>query len=418
MSVAWGKSRGGQRTENGVSAFRVSVARGGRLRFRGRAAKGMPYLALLTCMVWAVVALASVPTAAAQVPVDADGDTFLSPGDDCDDTNAAINPGATEIPENGLDDDCRGGDALNDADGDGFSRTRIPLDCNDSNAAINPRAAEVTGNNVDENCDGLIADRDGDGFNSYGTPRDCDDGNRAKNPGARDVPGDGIDQDCSGADARTDADADGFGPPQDCNDSDRTINPGARDIPRDGIDQDCSGADARMDADADGFGPPQDCNDTNAAINPGARDVIGNGVDEDCSGSDGAPSPLGASGEVLATPVAVLARRLFAVVRVRGTTTRRGARLTSITVDAPRGSKVRLLCGRRSCQAHRVARSATITTFTRFRRAFRAGQTVRVLITKSGMIGRHVQLKIRRGRPPLRQDLCLANGSVRPVRCA
>ena len=416
---------------------------------------------LLTCLIWAAFALALAPAAFAQAtdgdldgvftPADCDdanpnipgavdipgngidedcvgGDAPLPPADadgdgfnvltDCNDGNRAVYPGAPEVPENGVDEDCNGSDALNDGDGDGFSRTRAPLDCNDGNAAINPGAAEVPGNDVDENCNGVKADIDNDGFNSYGTPRDCNDRDPSINPGARDVPGDGIDQDCSGADARTDADADGFGPPQDCNDMNAAINPGARDVPRDGIDQDCSGADARMDADADGFGPPQDCNDTNAAINPGARDVVGNGVDEDCSGRDGAPAPTGAAGEVLATPPAVLARRLYAVVRVRGATTRRGARLTSITVDAPRGSKVRLLCGRRSCRAHRVARSATITTFTRFRRTFRAGQTVRVLITRPGMIGRYVRLKIRRGRPPLRQDLCLASGSVRPVRCA
>jgi len=302
-----------------------------------------------------------------------------------------------------------------DADADGVSP---PADCDDQNAAINPNAAEITGNNVDENCDDRIADRDGDGFNSYGTPRDCDDRNPARNPGARDVPGDGIDQDCSGSDAQTDADSDGFGPPQDCNDANPAINPGARDIPRDGIDQDCSGADARMDADADGYGPPQDCNDTNASINPGAREIVGNGVDEDCSGTDAAQQQA-ASGAVgqSATPAAVLARRLFAVVRVRGITTRRGVRLRSITVDAPTGSAVRLLCGRRSCRVHRAARSRTIVTFTRFPRAFRAGEIVKVSITKPGMIGRYVQLKIRSGRPPLRQDLCLAPGSRRPSRC-
>jgi hypothetical protein len=43
-------------------------------------------------------------------PVDRDGDG-VSPPTDCDDTNSAVRPGAPEVPGNGLDDDCAGGDA-------------------------------------------------------------------------------------------------------------------------------------------------------------------------------------------------------------------------------------------------------------------------------------------------------------------
>jgi hypothetical protein len=84
--------------------------------------------------------------------VDSDHDGFSSDVD-CDDTNPAIHPGAKDVFDNGIDEDCSGGDATNlDRDGDGFPR---PVDCNDANAAIHPGAIEIRGNDVDENCDGI-----------------------------------------------------------------------------------------------------------------------------------------------------------------------------------------------------------------------------------------------------------------------
>jgi hypothetical protein len=44
------------------------------------------------------------------VPIDADGDGFIA-GFDCRDDNPAINPGAKEIPRDGIDQDCDGFDA-------------------------------------------------------------------------------------------------------------------------------------------------------------------------------------------------------------------------------------------------------------------------------------------------------------------
>ena len=37
---------------------------------------------------------------------DDDGDTFSEVQDDCDDANADVSPLASEIPANGVDDDC------------------------------------------------------------------------------------------------------------------------------------------------------------------------------------------------------------------------------------------------------------------------------------------------------------------------
>ena len=93
-------------------------------------------------------------------PVDADGDGFDSiatGGTDCDDTDANINPGATETPYDGIDQDCDGSD-LTDVDVDGFDSTVVTggTDCDDTDANINPGATEIPGNDVDENCDGII----------------------------------------------------------------------------------------------------------------------------------------------------------------------------------------------------------------------------------------------------------------------
>ena len=89
--------------------------------------------------------------ASSDVRPDVDGDGARKPGD-CDDASPAIRPGAAEVPENGVDEDCDGADAVVlDRDGDGVPR---PLDCDDTRADVRPGSRERFGNRIDENCDG------------------------------------------------------------------------------------------------------------------------------------------------------------------------------------------------------------------------------------------------------------------------
>ncbi len=100
----------------------------------------------------------------------------VSIGEDCDDADADVNPGAEEVC-NGVDDDCDeeiDEDVLStfweDADGDGHAGELTSVeaceapedhyaeagtDCDDADPDVNPDADEICGNGVDDNCDGL-----------------------------------------------------------------------------------------------------------------------------------------------------------------------------------------------------------------------------------------------------------------------
>ncbi len=182
--------------------------------------------------------------------LDDDGyDDVALGGDDCDDDNAAIHPGADEWCD-GIDNDCDGDidtgavtfDVYADNDGDGYGagtattdctvRAGYSLDntdCNDGNASVSPGASEVCDEaNADEDCDGRVDDADGsvtgtstyygdvdgDGYGDPGTTSercegastwvtnssDCDDDEPEAYTGATEVCEDGVDNDCAGGD--------------------------------------------------------------------------------------------------------------------------------------------------------------------------------------------------------------------------
>jgi hypothetical protein len=70
-------------------------------------------------------------------------------GDDCADDDPTRSPSAEDVPNDGIDQDCAGGDVV-DVDGDGWIEGP---DCDDHDAAVNPGQTDADGDQ-DLNCDG------------------------------------------------------------------------------------------------------------------------------------------------------------------------------------------------------------------------------------------------------------------------
>lgn len=237
---------------------------------------------------------------------------------------------------------------------DGEANAAAPLDCADADAAVNPAATELAGDGVDQDCDTtelcfVDGDKDGarttatlasadllcstsDGEAGASAALDCADADAAVNPAATELPGDGADQNCDSAEiCYVDADQDGartsatVASPDascasssgealaaaaiDCADGDATIAPSATELPGDGIDQDCSPAElCYVDGDKDGARTTAtvasadatcatadgeamgsaviDCLDTDGAVSPAAAELAGDGKDQNCDGGE------------------------------------------------------------------------------------------------------------------------------------
>ena len=224
---------------------------------------------------------------------------------DCNDNNANIHPGVTEVC-NGIDDNCNGqidegvgSTFYADVDGDGYGNPAssvqacsVPAgyvsnntDCNDANASVHPGATEIC-NGIDDNCNGQIDEGLGSTFYA-------------------DVDGDGYGNPASSVQACS-APAGYVSNSTDCNDANASVHPGATEVCN-GIDDNCNGqidegvkTTFYADADGDGYGNSgssvqacsapagyvsnsTDCNDANKNIHPGAADIC-NGIDDNCNG--------------------------------------------------------------------------------------------------------------------------------------
>jgi hypothetical protein len=188
-------------------------------------------------------------------------------------------------------------------------------DCNDTDAAINPNTVWYMD---------MDGDLQGDAMSTFTgcTPPtgyvlnagDCDDANPAVAAPTMyyvDADNDGFGDDATGAlTCIQPANTVTIG--GDCNDSNNTIYPGATEI-CDGFDNNCNGTNDEglifntyyLDADNDQFGAGVglvscqtnplpgyvlvngDCDDANANVYPGATEILANDIDENCDGVDG-----------------------------------------------------------------------------------------------------------------------------------
>ncbi len=239
-------------------------------------------------------------------------------GEDCDDDDRTVNPGAAERCDDEdndcdgeIDDDAVDADAFyedDDADGYGATDTEIVTcddpgdgyatlggDCDEEDADVNPGVTETWYDGLDSDCDGASDyDQDGDGFVLSSLE---DEDEPTYDPGTGEVVDDG---------SLTEG--------GDCDDTLATVNPDRRER-CDDIDNDCDGEvdddpiDARTwytDADDDGYGDDStavvtcssetegdvriggDCDDADADVSPGETEncpTEEDGVDNDCDGS-------------------------------------------------------------------------------------------------------------------------------------
>ncbi len=235
-------------------------------------------------------------------------------GGDCDDADPSTRPGAIDVCDDGIDQDCDGivdntrlpVTWFADDDGDGYGDVESPVvkgecgplqghvgnpfDCDDTSGDVHPGQGEVC-NGVDDDCDGLVDDDDTieGGLITLYADLDFDGLGDAEHPIEACGAGPGAvldDTDCDDGSAAVggpdtyyrDADSDGWGSTEtteacsvpaghvsasgDCDDADAGTNPDGTDLCGDGIDQDCSGtADDDggpytwyRDADSDGWG--------------------------------------------------------------------------------------------------------------------------------------------------------------------
>jgi hypothetical protein len=117
----------------------------------------------------------------------------------------------------------------------------------------------------------------------------------------------------------------------------------------------------------------------------------------------------------------------FPVVRMAGSFTASGAKISLLAALAPLGAQVTVTCRGKGCPAKSqgfVATTGTKSksgpvqiTFRRFERFLRGGVVLDVWISKPGQIGKFTRFVIHRGKSPTRVDECLNPAGTTPIVC-
>lgn len=238
--------------------------------------------------------------------IDHDGDGYTERDGDCNDSDASVNPAATEY-WNDRDDDCDGvvDDNTANYDDDADGQSEVAGDCDDADPSTYEGATESC-DGKDNDCDHVIdedtpcVDDDGDGWTEI--DGDCDDSTTVTYPGAAEIE-DGADNDCDGiVDEGTrayDDDFDGYTENGgDCDDDDPSAYPTATET-CDGDDDDCDGSADEANAmgcmtyyydyDGDGYGS------TTSQCLCGASGYYTSAYDTDCYDYNSSASPVATS---------------------------------------------------------------------------------------------------------------------------